>query len=152
VYTSPVVRAVETARIIAEPHRLEVAQVDGVAELDHGRWTDRPLAQMRRTKHFTYVVRTPSRVALPEGESFVAAQARAVAAVEDIVAAHPERETVVVTSHADVIKLLVAHYVGMPIDAFQRLVVAPASLTRLVLPKRGDARLVSFNDVAHLSG
>jgi broad specificity phosphatase PhoE len=59
---------------------------------------------------------------------------------------------VVAVSHADVIKLLVAHYVGVPIDLFQRITVSPGSLSRLVLPKRGVPRLLACNDVGHLVG
>ncbi len=150
VYSSPIVRARETAEPIAERHGVGVEISEGVQELDHGRWTDRPLKQMTRTKLFEWVVRTPSRVALPEGESFVSAQARAVLAVEAIVASHPEQATVAVVSHADIIKLLVAHYAGMPLDVFQRLVVSPASCSRLLLPKRGEPRVIGFNDASHL--
>jgi broad specificity phosphatase PhoE len=152
VYTSPIVRAVETARPIADRHDLEIVPTDGVQELDHGRWTDRPLKQMARTNLFEWVVRTPSRTSLPDGESFVSAQGRAVSAIEEIVAGLRDRATIVVTSHADIIKLITAHYVGMPLDAFQRLIIQPASLTTLLLPKHGDARLVGFNDVSHLAG
>lgn len=150
IYSSPIVRARETAAPIAQRHGLDIALVDGVQELDHGTWTDKPLKQMANTKLFEWVVRTPSRVALPDGEAFVTAQTRAVLAVEEIVAAHPQRATVVVVSHADIIKLIVAHYAGMPLDAFQRLVVSPASCSRLVLPKRGEPRVLSFNDACHL--
>jgi probable phosphoglycerate mutase len=55
-------------------------------------------------------------------------QARAVTAVERLREAHP-RQTVAVCSHADVIKALAGHYVGLHLDLCQRLVVSPASLT-----------------------
>ncbi len=151
VHTSPIARARETAEVIAAHAEVDVFELEGVQELDHGRWTDRSLKQMARTKHFEHVVRTPGRVALPDGESFVAAQGRAVRAIEGLIADHRSDARLVVVSHADIIKLLVAHYAGIPIDLFQRLVVAPASISRLELAKRGTPRLVGFNDVAHLT-
>jgi hypothetical protein len=54
-------------------------------------------------------------------------------------------EVVALVSHADVIKAIIAHYVGMHLDLFQRLVIAPASLTWLHLG-RGGPRLVVMND------
>src|SRR5580658_1940952 len=38
VYASPMVRTLETGRILAEPHGLEVRPRDGLREISHGRW------------------------------------------------------------------------------------------------------------------
>lgn len=151
-YASPTPRASETAERIAAAIGTEVEVLDGIEELDHGRWTDRSLKQMASTKHFEQVVRTPSRVALPEGEAFIVAQSRAVRAIESIVERHREDATLVAVSHADIIKLLVTHYAGAPLDAFQRLVIAPASISRLQLPKQGTPRILGLNDTGHLEG
>jgi probable phosphoglycerate mutase len=63
------------------------------------------------------------------------------------VAAHLE-ETVLVVSHADVLKAALAHYVGLHLDLFQRLVVNPASLSVVTFALMGP-RLVCLNDTAH---
>jgi probable phosphoglycerate mutase len=85
----------------------------------------------------------------PGGESIRAAQARAVDATETLAAEHRD-ETIVCVSHADVIKAVVAHHLAMPLDAFQRLVVAPASATVLALPAEGHPLLLTFNDTGEL--
>lgn len=149
-YASPVVRAGETAQVIGEALGLEPQVLEGVRELDHGRWTDVSLEEMKETELFERVVRWPSRVSLPDGESFVVAQGRAVGAIEEVVAAHPDDATVGVVSHADVIKLLVAHYAGSPIDAFQRLIVSPGSVSVLSLPREGGPHVLAVNDTGHL--
>jgi probable phosphoglycerate mutase len=59
-------------------------------------------------------------------------QMRAVNAVEEIATAHP-RELVVIVSHADLIKMVLAHFLGMHLDNFQRIVVSPASINSLML-------------------
>lgn len=151
VHSSPVVRALETARPIGAALDVEVEQLLGVAEFDYGDWTDRTLKQVRRTKAWRWVQATPSRVTFPDGESFPQAQLRAVAAIEELVARYTDRQTVVVVSHADVIKTLVAHYAGVPLDLFQRLVISPASLTVLAVPRQGVPRLLTMNDTAHLA-
>lgn len=150
VHASPVVRALETAAPIADRLDLEVEETRGVAEFDYGEWTDRTLKQVRRTNAWRWVQRTPSRFTFPGGESFRQAQQRAVEAVEELVARYTDRQNVVVVSHADVIKALVAHYAGVPLDLFQRLVISPASLTVLAVPREGDPRVLTMNDTAHL--
>lgn len=150
VHASPVVRALETAAPIADRLDLEVEETRGVAEFDYGEWTDRTLKQVRRTNAWRWVQRTPSRFTFPGGESFRQAQQRAVDAVEELVVRYTDRQNVVVVSHADVIKALVAHHAGVPLDLFQRLVISPASLTVLAVPREGDPRLLTMNDTAHL--
>jgi broad specificity phosphatase PhoE len=56
-----------------------------------------------------------------------------------------------VVSHADVIKAVVAHHLGMPLDTFQRLLVAPASISVLHLADGAAPAVVSVNSTAHLS-
>jgi probable phosphomutase (TIGR03848 family) len=145
VYSSPLERTRETARIVARPHGLRVRTRRGIGEVDYGDWTDRPLGQLRRRKLWATIQATPSRVTFPGGESIRAAQARAVDALELIAAEH-EEETVVAVSHADVIKAVLAHYLGMPLDTFQRLVIAPASISVLALPVGGPPAVLGVND------
>ena len=51
-------------------------------------------------------------------------------------------------SHADVIKAVVAHHLGMGLDLFQRLVISPASSTTLMLPEGGTPVLLAMNDTS----
>src|SRR5688572_768537 len=50
IYASPLQRTFETAQIVAAPHRLQVRPDDGLLEVEYGRWTDRPLKPLFRTK------------------------------------------------------------------------------------------------------
>ena len=150
VYASPLERTQETAASVAEPHGLEVRTRRGLGEVDYGDWTNKPLGQLRRRKAWEIVQRTPSRMQFPGGESIRAAQARVVDETEALAAEHAG-ETIVCVSHADVIKAVVAHHLGMPLDAFQRLVIAPASVTVLHLPDGGHPLLVRFNDTGPMT-
>ena len=132
VYASPLERTQETARILARPHALRVRTRRGIGEVDFGEWTDRPLGHLRRRKAWQLVQQTPSRVTFPGGESIRSAQARVVDTLEELAAAHGD-DVIVVVSHADVIKAALAHFLAMPLDAFQRLVVAPAAVSVLHL-------------------
>lgn len=150
VYTSPLPRTRQTATAIADRHGLEPVDEDGLLEVEYGRWTDRPLAQVAKTKLWPVIQQRPSLVEFPDGESIRGAQLRAVDAVERLVAAH-RRDVVVVVSHADVIKLIVAFYLSQPIDGFQRLHVPPASVTALQLVPHGVPMLLRLGDDGPLS-
>ena len=75
-------------------------------------------------------------------------QTRMVTALEAVVAQHPG-ELVVVVSHADPIKAAIAHYTGVHLDLFQRIVVSPASVTVFELSAHGAA-MVKCNDTGTL--
>jgi probable phosphomutase (TIGR03848 family) len=151
VLTSPLERTVETARIVARPHGLRARLERGLLEVDYGDWTDLPLAALRRRTLWRTIQVSPSRVTFPGGESIRAAQARAVEATERIAAAHPGG-TVVLVSHADVIKAVLAHHLGMPLDTFQRLVIAPASSSTIILPDGGAPAVLAVNDTSDPAG
>jgi probable phosphomutase (TIGR03848 family) len=126
VYTSPVLRCRETARILAAPHDLAPIPYRSLIEVDYGTWAGRTLGSLRRTRLWRELLVAPSRVRFPGGETLAEVQARAVAAAEDLAGRHRGR-TIAVVSHGDVIKSVVAHYLGVPLDLFQRIAIAPAS-------------------------
>lgn len=142
VYSSPLERAIETARPIARAKDLTVKRRKGLGEVDIGRWEGLSLRAARRRKLWPIIQNTPSLARFPEGESFFEAQARMVATLEELRGKHSR--TIACVSHADPIKLAVAHYIGMPIDGFQRLDVGPASITQLTI-EAGSARLNRLN-------
>ena len=144
VYTSPIERTAETAAIVARPHGLTPVTEEGVIEADFGTWQGRSLAQLRRLKLWSQVVHFPSQTRFPDGESFPEIQQRAVEACNTI-AARTGKATAAVVSHSDVIKLIVAHYLGQPLDLFQRIIISPASVTAIHVPTSGPPLVESVN-------
>jgi probable phosphoglycerate mutase len=55
------------------------------------------------------------------------------------------RQIVVAVTHADVIKVAVSHYLGQPLDLFNRIAVAPASVTVVDLLAGGPPRMIALN-------
>lgn len=139
IYASPMARARQTAAAIATATGRDVHVLEGLDEVDFGAWTNRPLAQLRRRKDWQRVQSSPSRWRFPGGESFAEAQQRIVAALEALTGTHTDRQVVVAVSHADMIALAAAWFLGMPLDAFQRLRVSPASVTEVFLGRGGAA-------------
>jgi probable phosphoglycerate mutase len=144
IYTSPIERTMQTAAIIAAPHRLTPIVEPGVLEMDFGTWEGRTLNALRKLALWKVVQRSPSRMRFPDGESFSEAQTRAVDAVERIAAATGS-ETAIVVSHSDVIKLVVSYYLGQPLDMFQRMMISTASITDIRLAKGQAPFVVSVN-------
>jgi probable phosphoglycerate mutase len=143
-YSSPLERAVETATPIAAARGLEVQLEAGLLETNVGKWQGRSLAALRLQKHWKVVQNAPSRAQFPEGETFYECQTRIVTALDSISRKHKPQEIVACIFHADPIKLAVAHYIGLPLDHFQRLSCDTGSLTALYLGESG-ASLVKLN-------
>lgn len=145
VYASPLARAWQTAEIVGAAVRREPQACEGLLEVDYGRWTDRSLRSVARTKMWPVIQSTPSLARFPDGETIRAAQLRAADAVEELVGRH-RRGVIAAISHADVIKALVAFYLALPLDNFQRIHIAPASITALSLSPGGRPTLLRLND------
>jgi probable phosphomutase (TIGR03848 family) len=146
VYSSPIDRTVETARPIAARHDLGVRVRRNLGEVDYGTWTNRSFRSLARTKLWTTVQRYPSGARFPHGETLREVQTRAVTEVEKLVAQHP-KQAICCVSHADVIRLALAHFMGIHIDLFQRIVIGPASVSVVGLDEDGP-RILSLNTSA----
>lgn len=140
VYASPMERTRETAAPIAKAVGVRVRQHKGLIECDFGDWTGRKLGELRKLPEWETVQRYPSGFRFPGGESFGEMQSRAVDAVHELVGRHPG-ETIVATSHADVIKAVVAAAAGTHLDLFQRIVVSPCSITAILYSTTGPVVL-----------
>jgi probable phosphomutase (TIGR03848 family) len=148
VYSSPLERCLETAAPIADALGLQVRPEPGLLETEMGAWTGRTFGQVRRSRLWRRILAVPSSERFPEGESLAEVQGRAVAAVETIGGRHA-RQPAVLVSHGDPIRLVLAHYAGVHLDLFQRLNVAPGSVSVVATGDRGP-RLMRLNDTGRL--
>lgn len=147
VYSSPIKRCRETMQPYLKAAKLNLSPLPGVREMDYGKWSGRRLATLSKLPLWSSIQRKPSSVRFPEGESFNEMAARAIEAIASIAIAG---KTVVVCSHGDVIKSLVASALGLHLDQFQKIVIDPASITRLRF-HNNDFTVVSVNDTHHLA-
>ena len=157
VVTSPLERCRQTARLLAPD--AGVISDRRLLECDYGEWTGRELKHLAKEKLWRTVQAQPSGVRFPGGESLPEMSARAVAAVRDRDAALGEsvgdHAVWLAVSHGDIIKAVLADALGMHLDAFQRIVVDPGSLSVVrYTPER--AFVVTMNShsgsLAHLAG
>jgi probable phosphomutase (TIGR03848 family) len=159
IVTSPLERCRQTARELnaAQQTRLRVSTDRGLLECDYGEWTGRELKTLAKEPMWRTVQSHPSAAEFPGGESMAAMAARAVATVRRwdarVEAEHGPDAVWVAVSHGDVIKAVLADALGMHLDAFQRIVVDPASLSVVrYTPLRPFvvASNTSAGDLAHL--
>ena len=145
IYSSPLERAMETAAPIAEARKLEIIQEPGLMDTNIGKWEGKSWKVLSLTKAWKIVQNAPSRFRFPEGESFAEAQIRYANVLERIVKKHYKpKDIVAVIFHADPIKLAISHFLGLPLDHFQRLSCNTGSLTMLHVSEAG-ANLVKLN-------
>ncbi|MCX6401046.1 MAG: MSMEG_4193 family putative phosphomutase [Propionibacteriales bacterium] len=137
--TSPQERCRQTAAAVAAAQKSAKHPVTratserGLAECDYGDWQGQAIKVLLKDPLWRTVQQQPSAVTFPGGESMVAMQHRAVAAVRRIDAAvteaHGAGAVWVAVSHGDIIKSLLADALGMHLDLFQRINVDPASVS-----------------------
>jgi probable phosphoglycerate mutase len=151
VYASPMLRTVATARHIAAPHGVEPCLDDDLREVDHGRWEGLRRAEVEAQFPDEYATweRDPFTFAPTGGEPGVRVMARALPAVQAIVAAHAGQDIVIV-SHKATIRLVLCAFLGIDARGYRdRLDQDPASLNVLDFKDSVRARLVTFNDISH---
>ncbi|WP_158046108.1 histidine phosphatase family protein [Skermanella pratensis] len=144
VYSSPLERTSRTAGIIADRLGLPAEISVALIEIDFGDWTGRPFAELntredwRRWNHFRSGTRPPG------GETMAEVQARVLGFIEKLVARGP-RSSAVLVSHCDVIRAVLAHCLGMPLDLLLRLEVATASVSTVEIGPWGP-RILRINE------
>jgi probable phosphomutase (TIGR03848 family) len=132
IYSSPLERAKETATPLAARFGIEVQSLNEIGELNFGDWTGHRLDDLAGDAQWHRFNAMRSMARIPGGEMMIEAQARMIAALERLRLAHGD-ETVAIISHGDIIKAAVAHFLGVPLDLFQRIEVSPASISVVVV-------------------
>jgi len=153
VYTSPLSRTVETAEILAKPHRLPLVRRDGLREISHGRWEGHTRREVEERYADEYAAwdADPFTFAPEGGESGLSVLARALPVIREVVVSHVG-QTVLVVSHKATLRLILSSVLGFDPRGYRdRLDQSPACLN--VVDFRGPvrARLMSFNDTSHYS-
>lgn len=150
-FASPMTRTMDTARLIAAPHQLEVTPIDGLREIAHGRWERKTRAEVEQEfpEEYARYETDPYSFAPTEGESGLQVTARALPALLKIVEEHPDQRILVV-SHKATIRLLLSSLLGFdPRKYRDRLDQSPCALNILDFKDVTSPRLTLFNDTSH---
>ena len=151
-YSSPLSRALETAKLILYHHpSVQIQEEEDFAEMDLGEF-DGMEAQLWAENYpdFLDLWRdTPSSVTMPNGESLREVQVRAVNALERIINQHPRGSTLLICSHNFVIMTILCHVMDIHLDDFRKIKQGTAALN--VLHRQGEYFSAEvINDRSHL--
>jgi probable phosphomutase (TIGR03848 family) len=145
VYASPLRRCNETIAPYLASTGHKMKPLEGVIEMDYGSWSGKTLATLSKTELWKSIQGRPSTVRFPGGESFSEMSLRANQAVLE---KSVGKKRILIVSHGDVIKSIVAFQLGLALDLFQRISIDPASVTMLKMP---NSQVIQVNSTSHLS-
>ena len=122
-------RTKQTVSPLASASGITLREDQRLTECDYGDWSGKELKELSSEPLWKSIQSTPSSVTFPGGEAMIDMQSRAVAALNFWM--EEATSLFAICSHGDVLKSLVAHAIGLPLDKFQGLHVSPASITVL---------------------
>lgn len=151
VYSSPLLRAQQTAKAIAGPHELEMRTVAELTEVDVGLWEGRTWEEVQRQwpeAHAAYM-NDPGSAPYLGGESFQQVRQRAEPALQQLLSSHLG-QAIAIIAHNVVYRAVLAPLLGMPLRLARGIHLDNCGIT--VLRHRGGAtKLLTLNSVLHLS-
>jgi broad specificity phosphatase PhoE len=153
IYSSPLIRAMDTARSIKTFHpSIPLFEEEGLREMDLGEIDGMEAGDwMSKHQEFARVWRsTPSRLRIPGGESLQEVQIRATETLERIVKPYPDGTALLLCSHNFVNRTILCEALGIPLDRFREFQQDAAALNVLCRTE-GRLRLEVVNDLSHLN-
>ena len=152
IYTSPLKRALVTAKRIALPHEIEVRVNDDLIDINYGVWQGLPESQVKEKFPALYNkwLNKPGRIRFPGGESTKKCWKRVVSALREITFLHGTG-TVVIVSHRVPIKFMTAYLLGKSRHHINEIKHDPCAISIFEIVERKYRPLI-LNDTKHLVG
>jgi broad specificity phosphatase PhoE len=135
IYTSPLRRAVQTARVVAEGTNLPICKSEGLNEIAFGEWAGRHFDDLIDEALYRRFIKSPARTVLPGGETISDVQRRGLSVINEAAQNVPGGRFLFV-SHGDVIRAILSHYIKLPLNEYRRLRVDNGSLSALQTDRR----------------
>jgi len=150
IYSSPLSRARETARRIAQVFNLKVQPLEGITDMSFGKWEGRPLkeVQIHDRELYRQWIEQPHLLKLPGGETLDEVRVRAMAALEEVIQYHHEKNLVLV-SHRVINKVIICGILGIDNSHFWQIGQDPTAIN-LIQYKNGKYILSFMNETCHL--
>jgi alpha-ribazole phosphatase/probable phosphoglycerate mutase len=131
VVSSPMLRAVQTGEIIASQFGIEIARDPRLADFRVGKWEGMSYDEVSASPDYQRFLADPMSERIPGGENLAQVRDRSISAVEQVLEDAPAGESVAIVTHAGILRVILAHYLGTQLANYHRLRVAPASLSVL---------------------
>ncbi len=150
IYSSPLLRAVETAKAVNRFHGATIEQRDGLMEMDLGDFEGYHAGDLAK-EHPEFLktwMKDPSSLRMPKGESLQEVQSRVWIVMEEIVETYTEG-TVLICGHNFVNLTILCKVLGLELSHFRRIRQNAGAMS-IVERSRGHYSLVCLNDICHL--
>lgn len=144
IFSSPLERTLQTARPLAVQRRLPVRVEPGLIELDYGSFQGQTFEALRGLEVWQQVHAAPAEVRFPGGESLAEAQTRAAQTFLRVAGQFGQQELVACFSHGDIIRLALASFLQIPLNAYQRLDIRTVSIS-VVQFEASKTRVLQIN-------
>jgi broad specificity phosphatase PhoE len=135
IYTSPLRRAVQTAKVVAAATKLPICKSEGLNEIAFGAWTGRHFDELIDNELYRRFIKSPAKTLLPGGETISDVQRRGLKVIDEAAQRVPGGRFLFV-SHGDVIRAILCHYMKLPLHEYRRLRVDNGSLSALQTDRR----------------
>jgi len=141
VISSPIKRCLDTiSPIFDSPSICEEFQ-----EVDYGDWTGKKMSSLARNRAWRDIHKHPASVRFPNGETLPEVQTRALLGLD--IHLTSKSRNVLISTHADVIKVLILHALGTHINNIDKISIENASIS--IIEKTGnDFRVLKVNDTS----
>ena len=143
VISSPRERAQETAEPIAQELDLEMRISNALDEINMGGWQGHSFSALQNDEGWRRWNACRSMTRPPMGETIAEVQARVLAELLHIHATEPGKQFVLV-SHAEPIRAILLHILGVSADGWSRIEIDPGSISTIALDETGG-RILSMN-------
>lgn len=150
-YSSPMLRAMQTAGAIAAPHGGEVRPLECFIDVDYGEWSGRSVDEIRDAwpREFAAWTEDPERAVFPGGEAVREVRERLDEGLERLSREH--EGTVLLVGHKLINRIMVCIVLGLPTSGIWRVEQSNAAINLISRGKRGWV-LERLNDSSHLRG
>jgi broad specificity phosphatase PhoE len=146
IYSSPLRRAVQTAKVVAQGTNLPIRKSEGLNEIAFGDWAGRYFDDLIDDELYRRFIKSPAKTVLPGGETISDVQRRGLKVIQEAAQKVPGGRFLFV-SHGDVIRAILCHYMKMPLNEYRRLRIDNGSLSALQTDRRwAEIKYVNYLD------
>jgi len=149
VLTSPLIRTKETAQKVATLKQLPLIEVDEIIETNHGQWEglEKKVIFDKWPNIYQLWLTKPAETEFPGGETFRETKKRIASWWNDII---QKDENILVVTHDNIIRIIVAKVIGIPLNNIWKFQLHPAAVT--VVEIDGENQIIlSLDDKRHLN-
>lgn len=151
IYTSPLKRALETAKIIVAGLGIPIITNENLLEINHGDWEGRTKAKVKRLypNIFAQWKREPDKTIMPNGEDLTTVLKRTRRFLRNLKQDH-QAGTFLIVAHDTVLRVMIAEVLGLPLSNIWRFRLDNAALTIVQWGSQG--KLLTLNNTEYLIG